>query len=58
MTRSKSLSAKPTTPKRRQSALIAERIKALSATVESPEHVSDRPVRRSSRPFHVSPTKG
>lgn len=54
--RSKSLSH-PTTPKRRQSALIAEKIKALSAAAEPPEPVLDRPVRRSMRPLPVSPTR-
>lgn len=57
LTRSKSLSAKPTTPKRRQSALIAQRIKALSATIESPEPDFDRPVRRSIRSLPISPTR-
>ena len=57
LTRSQSLSARPTTPKRRQSALIAQRIKALSTTVEPSEHVFDRPVRGSMRPLSVSPTK-
>lgn len=56
LTRSKSLS-QPTTPKRRQSALITEKIKALSAAAEPPEPVFDRPVRRSIRPLPVSPTR-
>lgn len=54
LTRSKS---HPTTPKRRQSALITEKIKALSAAAEPPEPVFDRPVRRSIRPLPVSPTR-
>ena len=56
LTRSQSLSAKPTTPKRRQSALITQRIKALSATIESPEPVFNRPLRRSTTPFPISPS--
>ena len=55
--RSQSLAARPTTPKRRQSALIAERIRALNAAVESPEPVIDRPIRRSTRPLPISPSR-
>lgn len=45
LTRSQSSPTQPPTPKRRQSALIAQRIKALNATLESPEPASDRPAR-------------
>ena len=56
LTRSQSLSARPSTPKRRQSALIAQRIKALSVNSESPEPVPDRPARRSTRSLPITPT--
>ena len=57
LTRSQSLSAKPTTPKRRRSALITQRIKELSATAESPEPVLDRHVRRSTSFLPISPMR-
>lgn len=53
-TRSQSLSVRPVTPKRRQSALIAERIRALNAAIESPEPTIDRPARRSTRSLPIS----
>ena len=56
LTRSQSLPVRPTTPKRRQSALIAQRIKELNATVEPPEPSFDRPVRRSTKSLPISPT--
>ena len=45
------------TPKRRQSALITQRIKALNAAAESLEPVLDRPVRRSTRSLPITPTR-
>ena len=55
-TRSQSLSVRPTTPKKRQSALITQRIKALNATAEPPEPISDRPIRRSTKSLPIYPT--
>jgi len=55
--RSQSLSSRPTTPKRRQSALIAERIKALNATFEPPEPTFGRLVRRATRSLPITPTR-
>lgn len=44
------------TPKRRQSALITQRIKALNAATEPSGSVLDRPVRRSTRSLPITPT--
>ena len=54
LTRPQSLSVRPTTPKRRQSALITQRIMALNATMESPEPVFNRPIRRSTSSLPIS----
>lgn len=54
LTRSQSLSARQSTPKRRKSALVMQRIKALGANSESPEPAFDRPVRRSTRSLPVT----
>jgi hypothetical protein len=57
LTRSQSLYVQPTTPKRRQSALIMQRIEALNAAVESTGPASDRSIRRSTSPLPILPTR-
>jgi hypothetical protein len=61
LARSQSLPVRPTTPKRRQSALITQKIKALNATIDSPDPDPDpvfyRPVRRLTRSLPISATK-
>lgn len=58
ITRSQSLSVRPTTPKKRQSALVTQKIRALGATIESTEPVFDRPVRRSTSSLPISQATG
>lgn len=58
LARSQSLPERPPTPKKRQSALIAQKIMALSATVDPPEPdpVFHRPLRRLTRSLPITPT--
>jgi len=53
LTRSQSLPVRPTTPKRGRSALITQKIKALNATMESPDPDFDH---RSTRSLPISLT--
>lgn len=53
LTRSRSLPVRPTTPKRRQSALITQKIKALNAAAEPPEPIFDRSGRKPTRSLPI-----